>query len=125
MITADSRLLRFGAAIRLRAVWSYTLPSDRRGDSEFVTTIRRIIRVVTGMIGTILDACREVLEINGDPQSAYWLASQMMEMRMWRASEHAVRAALDKDIRTQGERLLFVEVAGDENTLRAWTESLR
>ncbi len=75
-----------GTAIRLRADLSYELPSDCRGDSEFVTIIRRIIRVVTDMIGTILDACREVLEINGAPQSAYWLASQMMEMRMWRAA---------------------------------------
>lgn len=77
------------------------------------------------MIGNIIDACREVLETNGDPQSTFWLASQMMEMRMWRNSEHDVRAALDRDIRTHGERSLFVKVAGDEYTLRAWTESLR
>ena len=72
------------------------------------------------MINDILDACREVLEINGDPQSAYWLASQMVEMRMWRASEHDVRAALEKDIATLGERSLFVKVADDEYALRAW-----
>ena len=64
---------------------------DCRGDSEFVTAIRRIIRAVSGMIGNFLDACREVLEINGDPQSAYWLTSQMMEMRMWRARPQLAR----------------------------------
>ena len=74
------------------------------------------------MISDILDACREVLEINGDPQTAYWLASQMVEMRMWRASEHDVRAALEKDIGKLGERSLFVKVADDEYALRAPSE---
>ena len=78
------------------------------------------------MIDTILDACREVLEINGDPQSPHWLASQMVEMRMWRASEHDVRAALEQDINERGERSLFVKVADDEWALRSWnTESAR
>ena len=80
-------------------------------------------KVSTGMIDTILDACQEVLEINGDPQSAYWLASQMMEMRLWRASEHDVRAALDQDIDEKGERSLFVKVADDEYALRSWAKS--
>ncbi len=75
------------------------------------------------MIGDILDACREVLEINGDPQSAYWLASQMVEMRMWRASEHDVRAALDQDIDEKGERSLFARVADDEYALSSWAKS--
>ena len=75
------------------------------------------------MIGDILDACREVLEINGDPQSAYWLASQMVEMRMWRASQHDVRAELEKDISEKGERSLFVKVADDEYALRSWAKS--
>ena len=75
------------------------------------------------MIDTVLDACREVLEINGEPQSAYWLASQMMEMRMWRASEHDVRAALEKDISEFGERSMFVKVADDEYALRSWAKS--
>ena len=75
------------------------------------------------MIDSILDACREVLEINGDPQSSYWLASQMVEMRLWRASEHNVRAALEKDISGFGERSQFVKVADDEYALRSWTKS--
>jgi hypothetical protein len=75
------------------------------------------------MIHDILDACREVLEINGDPQSAYWLASQMVEMRMWRASEHDVRAALEENISEFGERSLFVKVEGDEYALRSWAKS--
>ena len=72
------------------------------------------------MIDTILDACREVLDIDGDPQSPYWLASQMVEMRMWRASEHDVRAALEKDFSERGERSLLVKVAEDEWALRSW-----
>lgn len=75
------------------------------------------------MIDTILDACREVLEINGDPQSSYWLASQMMEMRLWRASEHDVRVALEKDIRERGERSQFVKVGENEWSLRSWVKS--
>lgn len=72
------------------------------------------------MIDTILDACREVLEINGDPQSPYWLESQMMEMRLWRASEHDVRAALEQDISERRERSLFVKASDDEWALRSW-----
>ena len=75
------------------------------------------------MIDTILDACQEVLEINGDPQSAYWLASQMMEMRLRRASEYDVRAALDQDIDEKGKRSLFVRVADDEYALGSWAKS--
>ena len=78
---------------------------------------------MANMNSGILDACREVLEINGDPQSAYWLASQMVEMRMWRASEHDVRAALEQDIGKLGGRSLFVMVANDKYALRAWTKS--
>ena len=58
------------------------------------------------MISDILDACREVLEINGDPQTAYWLASQLVEMRMWRANEQDVRAALERNIGKLGESTL-------------------
>ena len=75
------------------------------------------------MINAILDACQEVLKINGDPQSAYWLASQMVEMRMWRASEHDVRAALDQDMSEKGERSLFVRVSDDEYALSSWAKS--
>lgn len=72
------------------------------------------------VINTILDACGEVLEINGDPQSSYWLASQMMEMKMWRASEHDIRTALEQDVRELGERSRFVKVTEDEWALRSW-----
>lgn len=73
------------------------------------------------MIDTILDACREVLEIHGDPQSPYWLAPQMVEIKMWRASEQKVRAALEKDIEV-GERSLFVKVGEVEWALRSWAD---
>ena len=72
------------------------------------------------MIDTILDACRHVLEINGDPQSSYWLASQMMEMKMWRASEYDVRAALEEDIRERRASSLFVKIGDDDWALRSW-----
>jgi len=73
------------------------------------------------MIHTILDACRYVLEDQGEPQSSYWLASQMMEMRLWRASEADVRAALHEDIETFQTASIFVKVAEDEFALRSWT----
>ena len=69
------------------------------------------------MLGDILNACWEVLEINGDPQSAYWLASQMVEMRMWRASEHDVRAEIPafvgkiKEIFEGWQRVQYPETA--------------
>ena len=69
-----------------------------------------VFRENQSVIDTILGAFREVLEINGDPQSPYWLASQMMEMRLCRASEDDVRAALAKDIGDFGERSQFVKV---------------
>ena len=36
------------------------------------------------MIETLLDACKFVLEDQGVPQSCYWLASRIMEMKLWR-----------------------------------------
>ena len=72
------------------------------------------------MIESLLDACQFVLENLGEPQSSYWLASQVMEMRLWRASEADVRAALTKDIEEHGERSRFVPVGDDEFALRSW-----
>jgi hypothetical protein len=72
------------------------------------------------MIHTLLDACRYVLEDLGEAQSSYWLASQVMEMKLWRASEPQVRRALDKDIETHGESSLFVKVGEDQYALRSW-----
>lgn len=73
---------------------------------------------------TILDAIEFVLESQGEPQSPYWLASLMDEMRLWKASENRVRAALEKDIRELGQRSLFVKVAEDEFALRSWGEDI-
>ena len=49
------------------------------------------------MIYTLLDAAAFILEEQGE-QSPYWLSSQMMEGKLWRASEHDVQAALEQDI---------------------------
>jgi hypothetical protein len=73
------------------------------------------------MIRTLLDACRFILEDLGEAQSSYWLASQVVEMRLWRASEAEVRRALNKDIEQHGESSLFVKVGEDEYALRSWT----
>jgi hypothetical protein len=73
------------------------------------------------MIRTLLDACRFVLEDQGEAQSSYWLASQVMEMKLWRASESEVRADLDKEIEEHGESSLFEKVAEDQYALRSWT----
>jgi hypothetical protein len=72
------------------------------------------------MISTLLDACRFVLEDLGEAQSSYWLASQVVEMKLWRASESQVRRALDKDIEAHGELSPSVKVGEDEYALRSW-----
>ncbi len=72
------------------------------------------------MINTILDACRYVLEDQGEAQSSYWLSSLMMEMKLWRASESQVRRALDKDIQKYGESSPFVKVGEDLYAVRPW-----
>ena len=72
------------------------------------------------MIESLLDACQFVLENMGEPQSSYWLASQVMEMKLWRASEADVRAALTRDIEEYGERSRFLFVGEDEFALRSW-----
>ena len=72
------------------------------------------------IIETLLDNCQCVLEDQGEPQSSYWLASQVMEMKFWQASEADVRAALQKNIEEYGERSRFVFVGYDEFTLRSW-----
>src|SRR4051812_25241088 len=61
------------------------------------------------MIRTLLDACRFILNDQGEAQSSDWPASQAEEMRLWRASEAEVRRALDKDIEEHGESSLFVK----------------
>jgi hypothetical protein len=73
------------------------------------------------MIRTLLDACRFILEDQGEAQSSYLLASQVVEMRLWRASESEVRDALNEDIERHGESSLFVKVGEDEYALRSWT----
>jgi hypothetical protein len=73
------------------------------------------------MIGTLLDACQFVLDDQGEPQSSFWLASQIVEMKLWRTSEGDVRAALKKDIGRLGDSSRFIEMANDEFSLRSWT----
>ena len=73
------------------------------------------------MIYSILDACEFILETQGDPQSPYWFSSLMDEMRLWKASEQKIRAALEWDIANRGERSRFVKVGDDEYGLRSWT----
>jgi HB1, ASXL, restriction endonuclease HTH domain len=72
------------------------------------------------MIESLLDACQFVLENLAEPQSSYWLASQVMEMKLWRASEADVRAALTKDIEEHGGRSRFLFAGEDEFALRSW-----
>ena len=75
------------------------------------------------MIYTILDASEIVLKELGEPLSPFWLASQLEEMRLWRASDYDVRAALEKDMKEWGEKTQFVKLADDEWGLRSWDES--
>ncbi len=73
------------------------------------------------MIHTLLDACEFILNDQGEAQSSFWLASQIMEMKLWRTDEAKVRDALNKDIHKYGEASLFIKVADDEFALRSWT----
>jgi len=70
------------------------------------------------MIHTILDTCQYVIETQGGPQSPCWLASLMDEMKLWKANEQKIRAALDKDIAKMGNASRFVKVSDDEYGLR-------
>jgi hypothetical protein len=72
----------------------------------------------------LLEACEFVLKEQGEPQSSYWLASQMVDMKLWRASEADVQAALTKDIEQRGKVSRFVRIAADEFALRTWIEKL-
>lgn len=74
------------------------------------------------IVESLLDACEVVLNEQGEPQSSYWLASQVMEMKLWRASEADVRDALSKDIAKHGESSRFVALADDEFGLRSWPQ---
>ena len=76
---------------------------------------------MTPMICTLLDACRFIFEVQGEPQSSYWLAAQAVEMKLWRVSESQVRRTLNKDIEKYGGSSLFVKVGEDEYALRSWT----
>lgn len=82
-------------------------------------------QIGTPMIDSLLDACEYIFNDQGEPQSSYWLASQIMEMKLWRASEADVEAALAKDIDQQGDCSRFMRVSEDEFALRAWTEEKR
>jgi hypothetical protein len=73
------------------------------------------------MIETLLDACQFVLDDQGEPQSSYWLTSQILEMKLWRASDAEVRDALNKDIELYGKASRFVALADDTFSLRSWT----
>jgi len=73
------------------------------------------------MIETLLDACQFVLESQGEAQSCYWLASQIMEMKLWQASVANVRETLNQDIRQRGEQSRFLQITEDEFALRSGT----
>ena len=74
------------------------------------------------MIYTLLDAVELVLRELGDPMSPFWLASQLDETKLWRGSEHDVRAALEADVRKWGGRSQFMKLADDEWTLKSWSQ---
>ena len=69
---------------------------------------------------SLLEACEYIFNDQGEPQSSYWLASQVMEMRLWRATEADVQATLIKDIDQHGRSSRFMRIGKDEFALRAW-----
>jgi len=72
------------------------------------------------MIDSLLDSCQFILEGQGEPQTSFWLASQIKETKLWRASEADVRDALTKDIEKRGETSRFIRSGDDEFALRSW-----
>ena len=46
----------------------------------------------------------------------------MDEMKLWRASEHDVRIALEEDVRVWGDRSQFMKLANEEWALRSWEQ---
>jgi hypothetical protein len=46
----------------------------------------------------------------------------MIEMKLWKASEQTVRAALEKDIARFGERSRFARMADSMYALKVWPE---
>ena len=77
------------------------------------------------MIESLLDACEFVLNDQGEPQSSYWLASQIMEMKFWRTSDADVRDALNKNIAKHREASRFVSLPDEEFALRSWIEQTK
>lgn len=75
------------------------------------------------MIYTLLDACQLVLETEGEGQSSFWLASQIEDGKLWRATEDKVRKALKRDIKKFGKSSRFVERPNDEFGLRCWASN--
>ena len=51
------------------------------------------------MIDSILAAIAHALESHGEWESPEGLASQLAGLRLWRASKHDVRAALDEPLK--------------------------
>lgn len=47
----------------------------------------------------------------------------MLEGKLWRASEHDVRAALEQDIAERGDGSRFVKADDGEYALRSWMEN--
>lgn len=87
------------------------------------TCIRTTDRSGDGnLIHTLLDACQLVLEIHGEPLSSFWLASQLMEMKMWKTNEADVRVAIRNDIRKYGDKSSFVEIDDAEFAMRKWAK---
>jgi len=72
------------------------------------------------VIDSLLDACQFVLEDQGEPQGCYWLASQIVQVKLWRASEADVRDALANDIEKRGSKSRFVQLDHDKFGLRSW-----
>lgn len=76
-----------------------------------------------GDCSSLLDACEFILQLQGEPQSGFWLASQIMEMKLWRASETEVSDAIRKDIGARRQSSRFVERPDGEFALHSWEKT--
>ena len=87
----------------------------------FGVTVRGVVRIfgVKVVIYSLLDAYKYVLRDQGEPQSSYWLASQIEEMKLWPADEAKVRQALLADLRRHSEASRFRDLEKDRWGLRS------
>lgn len=90
--------------------------TDEQSREQVIAELKR--RTARTMIHTLLDAIQFILQEQGEPQSCSCISSQLMELKLWRASEADVRDGLTKDIKRLQAESRFIQVDDDSFALR-------